>query len=61
MCIEMSEKTLRRLLSADQVCAAELRCMDCASQVCLRRLCLEICIPGRKACSMRASDGVLIY
>jgi len=49
LCLEISENTLRRLLDADQVCAAELKCLDCASKDCLRRLCLESCVLGRKA------------
>lgn len=42
--LEMSEKTLKSLLTAGQVCAADFRCLDCKSKQCLWRLCLESCI-----------------
>jgi len=42
--LEMSEKTLKSLLTANQVCAADFRCLDCASKQCMWRLCLESCI-----------------
>jgi hypothetical protein len=41
--IEIAEKTLVRLLRAGQVCAADLRCLDCKSKQCLWRLCLRSC------------------
>jgi hypothetical protein len=42
--LEMSEKTLKSLLTAGQVCAADFRCLDGESKQCLWRLCLESCI-----------------
>jgi hypothetical protein len=42
--LEMSETTLRSLLTAGQVCAADFRCLDCESKKCLWRLCLESCV-----------------
>lgn len=41
--IEIAEKTLVRLLRAGQVCAADLRCLDCKSKQCFWRLCLRSC------------------
>jgi hypothetical protein len=41
--VEIAEKTLVRLLRAGQVCAADLRCLDCKSKQCLWRLCLRSC------------------
>jgi hypothetical protein len=41
--VEISENTLKRLLLNNQVCAADLRCLDCISKKCLWRLCLESC------------------
>lgn len=46
--IEITEKTLIRLLRAGQVCAADLRCLDCTSKQCLWRLCLKSCAEGLK-------------
>ncbi len=43
LCVEISADTLKRLLSANQLCAADLNCLDCVSKQCLRRLCLESC------------------
>ncbi len=42
--VEVAEETLCRLLRAGQLCAAELRCLDCESKQCLWRLCLESCL-----------------
>lgn len=42
--IEIAEDTIARLLAQGQVCAADLRCLDCKSKECLWRLCLESCI-----------------
>jgi hypothetical protein len=41
--VEISEGTLKRLLAANHVCAADFRCLDCNSKHCLWRLCLESC------------------
>ena len=41
--LEMSENTLRSLLTSEQVCAADFHCLDCESKQCLWRLCLECC------------------
>lgn len=41
--VEVTEETLMRLLTAGQVCAAELHCLDCKSKQCLWRICLESC------------------
>lgn len=43
MRVEVTEETLRRLLNAGHVCAADFHCLDCASKQCLWRLCLETC------------------
>lgn len=40
---EISSDTLGRLLSDNQLCATDLRCLDCISKQCLWRLCLESC------------------
>jgi hypothetical protein len=59
LCVELSEDTLRRLLAANQVCAADLICLDCASQQCLRRLCLESC--SRKSITAeRTASGAMV-
>ena len=48
--VSIPEQTLRRLLSADQLCAADLNCLDQPSRHALRRLCLESCMaPGNGA------------
>lgn len=52
--IEIAEKTLLRLLRARQVCAADLRCLDCKSKQCLWRLCLRSCAEKLKA----GMDGI---
>jgi hypothetical protein len=52
--IEISEKTLIRLLRAGQVCAADLRCLDCKSKQCLWRLCLRSCAENLKT----GMDGI---
>lgn len=41
--LEMSEKTLKSLLTAGHVCAADFHCLDGESKQCLWRLCLESC------------------
>lgn len=41
--VEIAEKTLIRLLSAGQICVADMRCLDCESKKCLWRLCLKSC------------------
>ena len=45
--VEVTEEIMVRLLTAGQVCAADLRCLDCESKQCLRRLCLESCVKSR--------------
>jgi hypothetical protein len=45
--IEIAEETLTRLIMAGQVCAADLRCLDCHSKQSLWRLCLKTCINKR--------------
>ena len=45
--VEITEKTLVRLLSSGQVCVADFYCLDCKSKQCLWRLCLESCVAGR--------------
>ncbi len=57
--VSMSEETLRRLLSTDQLCAAELSCLDRPTQYALRRLCLESCMvpsgrPGKRLNNRKA-------
>jgi hypothetical protein len=42
--VSISEETLRRLLSTDQLCAADLNCLNRTAQYALRRLCLESCM-----------------
>jgi hypothetical protein len=41
--VEIAEETLARLLANGQVCAADLRCLDCRSKKCLWLLCLKSC------------------
>jgi hypothetical protein len=45
--IEIAEETLTRLITDGQVCAADLRCLDCESKQCLWRLCLKSCTNHR--------------
>jgi hypothetical protein len=47
--VEISEKTLLRLLAGGQVCAADFQCLDCHSKKCLWRQCLESCTDGLSA------------
>ncbi len=47
--IEVKDETVLRLLKAGHVCAADLNCLDCKSQHCLRLLCLESCTCKPKA------------
>ena len=42
--VELPVDTVRRLLSANQLCAAELTCLDSGSKQELWRLCLETCM-----------------
>ena len=42
--LEISEETLKALLTGGQVCAAHFRCLDYESKQCLWRLCLETCV-----------------
>ncbi len=53
---EMSEKTLKCLLTAGQVCAADFHCLDCESKQCLWRLCLESCAPSVARCMDRSDN-----
>lgn len=48
--LEMSEKTLKSLLTAGQVCAADFRCLDGESKQCLWQLCLETCAVAVARC-----------
>lgn len=48
--IEMAEETLLRLLDKGQLCAADLRCLDCKSKNCLWRLCLKSCAKRLATC-----------
>lgn len=41
--LEMDTSTLRRLLENNQMCVAELRCLDKGSKSLLRELCLSVC------------------
>lgn len=41
--VELDVDTLFRLLSDRQLTAAELRCLDCESKHCVRKLCLMSC------------------
>ena len=54
--VEIAEKTLVRLLRAGQVCAADLRCLDCKSKQCLWRLCLRSCAEKLKT----GMDGIAV-
>ena len=47
LCVEISAHTLKRLIMDNQLCAADLNCLDCESKFCLRRLCLECCTPKK--------------
>lgn len=49
--VELSAATLTRLLAGGHLGAAELRCLDCASKTCLRRLCLASCIRPLSGCA----------
>ena len=42
--VEIPVNTVRRLLSANQLCAAELTCLDSRSKKEMWRLCLETCM-----------------
>lgn len=42
--VEVAPETLHRLLAAGQLCAADLRCLDCESKQCIWRLCLMNCV-----------------
>jgi len=55
--LEMSEKTLKCLLTAGQVCAADFHCLDCESKQCLWRLCLESCALSATRCTNRSDNG----
>lgn len=46
--VELSADILNRLLASGQVCAADLRCLDCESKKCIWRLCLVNCTDGRE-------------
>lgn len=39
--LEIDTETLRRLLDSGQLCAADIRCLDCASKHCVWKLCLQ--------------------
>lgn len=41
--VELSGAVLLRLLRAGHLGASDLRCLDCPSRRCLRRLCLDSC------------------
>lgn len=41
--VELSEKTIARLLTCGHVCVADLRCLDCRAKHCIWRLALESC------------------
>jgi hypothetical protein len=47
--IELSEKTIARLLAGGQICVAELRCLDCRTKRCIWRLVLESCRADMRA------------
>jgi hypothetical protein len=55
--VEMTAETLGRLLAAGQVCAADLRCLDCESKKCIWRLCLMNCMNGRGKRHFSTSPG----
>jgi len=54
-CLKVSipEAVLRRLLWANQLCAADLNCLDWPSKHTLRRLCLESCLGASDPVSQR--------
>ena len=41
--LELSAETLLRLLASEELCAADLRCLDCETKHCLWRLLLMSC------------------
>ena len=43
MRLELSPQTLQRLLSSGQLCAADFRCLDCATKHCVWRLMARHC------------------
>jgi hypothetical protein len=46
--LEIPAHVLMRLLAEGHLGAADLRCLDCTSRACLRRLCLRSCVrPSR--------------
>jgi hypothetical protein len=58
--VEITAARLLHLLAGGQVCAADFRCLDCESEQCLRRLCIQSCaMPLRKqACHAQAQGPV---
>jgi hypothetical protein len=42
--VEIDEEKLLQLLKAKQLCAADMRCLDCESKHCLLRLLLQACV-----------------
>ncbi|RZB33401.1 MAG: hypothetical protein SRB2_04040 [Desulfobacteraceae bacterium Eth-SRB2] len=54
--VEVDAKTLNRLLAAEQVCAADFRCLDCESKRCIWRLCLLNCTSRLKTGIATESD-----
>ena len=56
--VEISEKTLARLLTKGQVCEADFRCLDCKAKQCLWRICLNSCV-NKMNISDRANKEVM--
>jgi hypothetical protein len=52
--LELPANTLARLISGGALCAADFRCLDCASKHCVRRLLMHVCagaMPAAKRCA----------
>jgi hypothetical protein len=60
LCVKISADTMKRLLMANQLCAADMNCLDCKSKDCLRRLCLECCTAKGNLGTGRPHTGKVI-
>jgi hypothetical protein len=59
--VEISEEVLVRLLTQGQVCAADLRCLDCRSKQFLWRICLDCCLKKKSSTMGNASTPDSFY
>lgn len=44
LCIEISSEKINMLLEQRLICAADIRCLDDSSKLCLKKLCLKTCL-----------------